>query len=55
MWDKIADIDVLPDGKVQSNYILAKTSEQETEAYKKYRFDSMEDYANWKAKNEEKY
>ena len=29
MWDKIADIDVLPDGRVQSNYILCKDEAEE--------------------------
>ena len=48
--DKIADIEIQGKGVV-SNYILEKKSAK-GEPYRRYRFDSMAEYAEWKEKNE---
>jgi len=54
IWDKLADVTTLPDGKVASNYILEKT-EQEKEAFRRHTFASMADYVEWHKKNEDYY
>jgi len=48
VWDKIADIDMLSDGKVQSNYLIQKMSLEEKSSYRKFVFESLTDFEKWK-------
>ncbi len=51
--DKITDVDL--SGKaVISNYILEKNPVS-GEPFRRYKFDSMADYADWKEKNDKYY
>ena len=51
--DKIADIQIKENGVI-SNYILEKKPNSE-EPFRRYKFDSMADFATWKEKNDKYY
>ena len=54
IWDKLEDVTKGADGKVTHNYIMME-SQQKDMPYRKYQFASMEDFTEWKAKNEARH
>ena len=54
IWDKISDVEVTGNGKVQSNYIVEKKPGSDA-AFRKYQFGDMKDFADWKEKNQAQY
>ena len=54
IWDKIDDVEVQKDGKVVSNYIMEK-KKGESDAIRRFQFDSVKDFETWKEKNKKAY